>query len=182
MLSSPYHNCAIFGKYLYFYNSFYYNSGRKWYNVVKGGNHMFIGEYHHNLDGKGRIIIPVKFRELFSNKVIVSKGFDGCLNVYTLSKWQEVLESLAKLPNTKIESRQYKHMITAKATECELDNQGRILLPAPLITEALLEKACILVGAVDHVEIWAQERWESYYEQAQANFEEVAEKLTDFLI
>ncbi len=143
---------------------------------------MFIGEYHHNLDGKGRIIIPIKFRELFANKVIVSKGFDGCLNIYTLEQWEQLLTNLAKLPNTKIEARQYKHMLTAKAAECEFDNQGRILLPDPLIKEATLEKACVLVGVVDHVEIWSKPAWEAYYSSAQTSFEAVAEQLTDFLL
>lgn len=143
---------------------------------------MFIGEYHHNLDGKGRIIIPAKFREILSSKVIISKGFDGCLNIYTMSQWEALLDNLARLPNTKLESRLYKHMITAKAAECEIDSQGRILLPTTLIKEANLSKACVLVGVVDHVEIWAQEIWEEYYDKAQTSFEEVAEKLTDFLL
>lgn len=143
---------------------------------------MFIGEYRHNLDAKGRITIPAKFRELLEDKVIISKGFDGCLNIYTLPQWRLLLEGLNKLPNTKRESRKYKHMVTSKAAECEIDNQGRILLPNPLIQEAQISKECVLVGVADHAEIWAKERWEAYYEEASESFEDIAEQLTDFML
>ena len=143
---------------------------------------MFIGEYRHNIDAKGRIIIPAKFRETLAGKVIVTRGLDGCLTVYTIEQWRIIYEQLKKLPNTKRESRMYIHMITAKAAECDLDGQGRILLPLPLLEEAAITKECVVVGVADHVEIWAKERWDAYYEVASSSFEEVAEQLTDFLV
>ena len=76
----------------------------------------------------------------------------------------------------------YIHMLTSKASECELDSQGRILLPAALITESGIEKECVVVGVADHVEIWAKERWDNYYDEASASFEDVAEQLTEFLV
>lgn len=142
---------------------------------------MFIGEYRHNIDAKGRIIIPAKFRAQLAENMIVTKGLDGCLTIYSPEEWAVILEELKKLPQTKRESRKYVHMITAKAAECELDSQGRILLPVPLIEEADIKKECVVVGVADHVEIWAKERWDAYYDDASSSFEDIAEELTDFL-
>ncbi len=143
---------------------------------------MFIGEYKHNLDGKGRIIIPAKFRENFGASMIVTRGLDGCLTLYSLEQWDSILSQLKKLPTTKKESRMYVHMISAKAAQVSLDNQGRILLPQSLISAATLEKECVVVGVVDHVEIWDQGLWENYYQSASDSFEDIAESLTDFLV
>ncbi len=142
---------------------------------------MFIGEYKHNLDVKGRIIIPAKFRENFGSSMIVTRGLDGCLTLYSLEQWQTILTQLKKLPTTKRESRMYMHMITAKAAEVSLDNQGRILLPQSLVEAATLEKECVVIGVVDHVEIWDQSLWQSYYDKASDSFEDIAESLTDFI-
>ena len=142
---------------------------------------VFMGEYRHSLDSKGRIIIPSKFRDELKENFVVTRGLDGCLTIYTQAQWLEVFEQLKKLPNTKRETRMYIHMLTSKATECNPDNQGRILIPAALLKEAAIEKECVIVGVADHVEIWAKDRWESYYEEASESFEDIAEALTDFL-
>ncbi len=142
---------------------------------------MFIGEYQHSIDTKGRMIIPAKFREELQSNFIVTRGLDGCLTIYTIEQWAEIIAGLKKLPNTKKETRMYIHMLTAKATECTFDSQGRILLPSSLITEAKIEKECVVVGVMDHVEIWAKERWLNYYSEASESFEEIAEKLTEFI-
>lgn len=142
----------------------------------------FIGEYAHNIDKKGRIIIPARFREVLEEKVIVAKGLDGCLNIYTMDQWTKLAEQLALLPNTKRETRLFKRNLTAKAGECEIDNQGRILIPSALIKEAALIKACCVIGAGNTIEIWSKERWDAYNEEHSDDFEEVAESLTDFLI
>lgn len=143
---------------------------------------MFMGEYHHSLDAKGRIIIPAKFREQLGFSMIITRGLDGCLTIYTQTQWETILNQLKKLPNTKKESRMYMHMLTAKAAECVVDNQGRVLLPTSLISEAKLEKECVIVGVVDHVEIWSEARWSEYYAKASDSFEEIAETLTDFIL
>ena len=143
---------------------------------------MFMGEYRHNIDAKGRMIIPARFRDELGNRFVVTRGLDGCLRTYTMAQWDAVLEQLKRLPSTKRETRMYIHMLTSKASECELDSQGRILLPAALITESGIEKECVVVGVADHVEIWAKERWDNYYDEASASFEDVAEQLTEFLI
>ena len=141
---------------------------------------MFIGEYQHTIDTKGRIIVPAKFRDELGAVMIVTRWLDGCLAIYTMEQWQTVFENLKKLPSTKREVRMYTHMIMSKAAECEIDGQGRIRIPGHLVEGANLEKNCVLVGVSDHVEIWDKVRWDDYYAQASENFEEIAESLTEF--
>ena len=141
---------------------------------------MFMGEYQHNLDAKGRIIIPAKFREELGETTIVTRWLDGCLAIYTEKQWQELYQKLQTLPSTKREARRFTHMIMAKAAECTLDAQGRIRLPQPLVKEAQLVKECVVIGVSDHVEIWDQERWNEYYAIASESFEDIAEELTEF--
>ena len=93
---------------------------------------MFIGEYYHNLDAKGRIIIPAKFRDELNGTFILTRGLDGCLTIYSTEKGEKIFEEINKLPETKKATRQYIRMLTANACECTLDNQGRILIPANL--------------------------------------------------
>jgi MraZ protein len=142
---------------------------------------MFIGEYRHNTDNKGRIIIPARFRDDLGERVVLTRGLDGCITVYTLTQWDKVLEGLRVLPTTKKESRMYIHMLTAKAAECEFDAQGRVLVPQSLIQEAAIEKECVVIGVVDHVEIWSSKRWDNYYADASASFETIAEQLTEYV-
>lgn len=143
---------------------------------------MFMGEYAHNIDKKGRIIIPAKFREELGDVIVITRGFDGCLSVYTKPQWAILYEQLMKLPSTKKDARMFVRMMTSKAAECEIDNQGRVLVPAPLMKLANLEKECMVIGAANHVEIWAKESWEPVDEEANMNFEDIAESLTDFML
>ena len=142
---------------------------------------MFIGEYHHNLDAKGRIIIPSKFREELSEVFYLTKGLDGCLTIYSPEQWQKMFEEVNKLPSTKKDARSYVRMLTANASECVLDNQGRIIIPTTLSKAAHLEKECVIIGANNRIEIWDQSTWENYYNDASNNFEEVAEHLSELL-
>lgn len=141
---------------------------------------MFMGEYRHSLDTKGRIIIPAKFREELGESMVVTRWLDGCLAIYTMDQWNDLYEKLKQLPATKREARRFTHMIMAKAAECNLDSQGRIRLPNPLIEEASLKKDCVVIGVSDHVEIWDLNKWNEYYEVASENFEDIAESLTEF--
>ena len=143
---------------------------------------MFIGEYRHSLDNKNRLIIPSKYREELGTNFIVSKGFDGCLTIYTQQEWRIMFEKIKKLPMTKKQTRYYIHALTSKAVECDLDKNGRIQLPQTLVNEANITKECVVVGVDDHVEIWAEGTWEDYYKIASDSFEEIAEELTEFLI
>lgn len=143
---------------------------------------MFMGEYAHNIDKKGRIIIPAKFREELGEHVIITRGLDGCLAVYTNEQWEKIYEQLMQLPSTKKDARMFVRMMTSKAAECEIDNQGRVLLPASLIKLANLEKECMIIGAANHVEVWAKEAWDPIDEEGNATFEDIAENLTEFMM
>lgn len=142
---------------------------------------MFIGEYQHNLDSKGRIIIPSKFREELHTTFILAKGFDGCLTIYSLQQWEKMFEEISKLPTTKKAARLYVRTLTSTATECTLDNQGRIQVPSFLSKPANITKECVVLGANDHIEIWDRETWNNYYTDASNNFEEVAENLSELI-
>ena len=142
---------------------------------------MFIGQYRHNLDAKNRIIVPAKFRDGLGEGFVVTKGLDGCLSIYTAERWTEMISRLERIPATKREARQYLRSLTSKAVECSLDNQGRIQLPQFLLATASIQKSCVVVGVADHVEIWPEETWDSYDEEASESFETVAESLTEFL-
>lgn len=142
---------------------------------------MFIGEYQHNLDAKGRIIIPSKFRDELHTTFILTRGLDGCLTIYSLEQWDKLFEEINKLPTTKKSARQYIRMLTSTATECTLDNQGRIQIPSFLSKPVNIVKECVVIGANDHIEIWDKTTWDNYYLEASDNFEDVAENLSELL-
>lgn len=144
-----------------------------------GESMMFIGEYRHNIDSKGRIIIPAKLREELGSEVIVTKGFDGCLSIYTIAEWNVMYQKLIKLRSTQKNVRMYIHMMTAKASKVEFDNQGRINIPANLLQMAELVKECVVVGVADHIEIWDSSKWDEYCTVASEQFEDIAESLVE---
>lgn len=136
---------------------------------------MFMGEYRHTVDPKGRLIVPSKFRELLGSEFVVTRGLDGCLFVYTMESWEEYVAELRKLPLTDKNARLYLRFIVAGATTCELDKQGRILLPLTLREFAGIEKEVRLEGMLDHIEIWNEERWQEKIDFS--NMDEVASNL-----
>ena len=140
-----------------------------------------MGEYSHNIDRKGRLIMPAKFRDELKDRVVVNRGLDGCLYVYTMEQWAIVQQKIATLPTTKKDARNFQRMMLAKADECDLDSQGRILIPSRLIQLANLEKECVIVGVGNHIEIWAKDRWQTFEAEQEDSFEEFAENLTDFM-
>ncbi|MBB5182916.1 division/cell wall cluster transcriptional repressor MraZ [Catenisphaera adipataccumulans] len=140
-----------------------------------------MGEYSHNIDRKGRLIMPAKFREELGEHVVVTRGLDGCLYVYTSEQWQSVFQKLAALPTTNKNARWYQRMVLSKAAECEMDSQGRILIPSSLISLAGLEKECLIIGMANHLEIWAKARWEEMEQIESDSFEDVAEQLSDIM-
>lgn len=122
---------------------------------------MFMGEYNHTIDTKGRLIIPSKFRESLGEEFVVTKGLDGCLFVYGNEEWSKFEEKLTTLPLTSTDARKFVRFFLAGAASVELDKQGRILLPANLRTHANLEKDTVLIGVASRIEIWSKERWDS---------------------
>ena len=121
---------------------------------------MFMGEYNHTIDPKGRVIVPAKFRDALGEHFVVTKGLDGCLFVYDEKEWALFEEKLKTLPITNQEARAFVRFFLAGAAEVETDKQGRILLPSVLREYAELEKDVVLIGAGGRVEIWSKGRWE----------------------
>ena len=121
---------------------------------------MFMGEYNHTIDAKGRLIVPSKFREILGDAFVVTKGLDGCLFVYDNEEWKLFEEKLRTLPITNKEARQFVRFFLAGATEAEVDKQGRILIPNVLREFAALQKDVVLVGVGSRIEIWGRERFE----------------------
>lgn len=121
---------------------------------------MFMGEYNHSIDSKGRIIVPSKFREELGEEFVVTKGLDGCLFAYPNKEWQTFEEKLRTLPLTNKNARQFSRFFLAGAASCEIDKQGRFLLPSVLREYAELEKDVVLVGVLSRVEIWSKLKWE----------------------
>ena len=117
---------------------------------------MFMGEYNHTIDTKGRLIVPAKFRESLGEEFVVTKGLDGCLFVYDEAEWSAFEEKLKTLPITNKDARNFVRFFLAGATTVEVDKQGRILLPSVLRTFAGLDKDVVLIGVANRVEIWSR--------------------------
>ncbi|WLR52240.1 division/cell wall cluster transcriptional repressor MraZ [Bacillus tianshenii] len=141
---------------------------------------MFIGEFHHNIDQKGRLTIPVKFREQLDGPFIVTRGLDQCLFGYPMDEWKELELKLKSLPMTKKDARMFTRFFFSGAAEVEIDKQGRINIPAPLRDYAGLEKEFMLIGVSGRFEIWSGERWNAYMEESEDSFADIAENLIDF--
>ena len=135
---------------------------------------MFIGEFNHNIDAKGRAIVPSKFREELGDKFIVTKGMDGCLFLYTLSAWEAYVAKLSTLPTTDPNARRFVRIVTAGASECEPDGNGRIMIPASLREFAGITKEIVTIGANNRVEIWDKQRWADYNGDGDFNDELIA--------
>ena len=126
---------------------------------LRGKSLMFMGEYSHTVDAKGRLIIPSKFREELGESFVVTRGMDGCLFIYSGEAWEKFEQKLATLPLVSKEARAFTRFFVSGAASCELDRQGRILVPATLREYAGLTKDVILAGSLDHIEVWSKERW-----------------------
>ena len=147
------------------------DSGEKW------GMKMFIGEYHHTIDEKGRIIIPAKFRDGLGKYFIVTRGIENCLFVYSIDSWNKICDKLNSLPFTKKDARQFVRFFMSGATEVELDKQGRINIASPLIKYSELKKECVIIGVGERIEIWGVEKWEDFTKENEESFSEIADKL-----
>ncbi len=146
-------------------------SGRKW------GIKMFLGEYHHNIDEKGRIVLPSKFRTELKDKFIIARGLEKCLYVYSLDDWNKLVSKLNTLPFTKKDARSFIRSFFSGATFCEFDNQGRTCITSPLVRYAGLNKECVVIGANDRIEIWDAQTWEEILQNNEEHLEEIAENL-----
>lgn len=139
-----------------------------------------MGEYQHNIDVKGRIIVPAKFREELGDRFVVTRGLDKCLFVYPMIEWKILEEKLKKLPLTKKNARAFTRFFFSGAIECEVDKQGRINIPSALRSYAELEKECVVIGVSERIEFWSRTKWDDYLNESAESFSEIAEDLMDF--
>lgn len=137
---------------------------------------MFMGEYHHTIDDKGRLTIPSKVREELGESFIVTRGLDGCLFVYPTDEWKAIVTKYKELPNTR-DARNFMRFFLSGATVCEFDKQGRINISAPLIHYAELEKDCIIIGVNDRLEVWSKARWDSFITENEDQLSDIADHL-----
>ena len=140
---------------------------------------MLMGEFHHNIDDKGRLTLPAKFREELGDNFIITRGLDKCLFVYSNSEWDKISKKLNSLPFTKHDARSFMRFIFSGATAIEFDKQGRINITSPLISHADLKKECVIIGVGDRLEIWSSERWNNFYDTNKDNLSDIAETLFD---
>lgn len=138
---------------------------------------MFMGEYNHTIDAKGRLIVPSKFREALGDTFVVTKGLDGCLFVYDNKEWNAFEEKLKSLPLTNKEARQFARFFLAGAAEVEVDKQGRILVPNILREFAQISRDVVLIGVASRIEIWSRERFEGI--AAFEDMDEIAEHMAE---
>lgn len=140
---------------------------------------MFIGEYQHNLDEKGRLQVPVKFRSKLSDGAVITRGLDSCLFLYTKEEWQKIAEKVSALPMSNPKARSFSRLLLAGAMEVEFDKIGRIIIPAFLRQYAGLKKSAILAGLWGKIEIWSEESWHEYQQNAEKQVEENISELED---
>jgi MraZ protein len=140
---------------------------------------MLIGEYRYNLDNKGRLMIPVKFRHRFGMEAIITRGVENCLFVFPKDEWEKVVEKILKLPLSQSNSRAFTRLMLAGAYESQIDNQGRILIPENLRKYASLDKKVVIVGLYSRIEIWDEGKWTEYSKQSEDQAQEIAEKLSE---
>lgn len=138
---------------------------------------MFIGEFHHTIDEKGRLAIPVKFRSAFKSGAVVTRGLDKSLFLYTNIEWKKLAEKLAALPISQSKSRAFARLMLAGAMDVTLDKQGRIVLPDYLRTYGSLQKNSVIAGLYNRVEIWSEEEWEKYKKETENSGNDIAEAL-----
>ena len=138
---------------------------------------MLIGEYTHNLDTKKRFAIPSKFRKELGDKVVITRGLDSCLFLFSMTEWNLLAEKLGKLPLGQQDTRGFVRLLLSGASEVELDQLGRVLVPDYLKEFADLKKRVIVAGLFNRLEIWDEEKWKTYKGNLERNTDRIAEKL-----
>ncbi len=140
---------------------------------------MFIGEYTASIDDKTRVSIPAKFRASLKSKVVVTRGLDNSLVLYTLDEWKKLAEKLASLPISTANTRAFSRLMLAGAMDCDIDKQGRIILPGYLKDFAQIKKKLVFAGLYNRIEIWSEDAWNKYKTQTEKQSNQIAEQLGD---
>lgn len=138
---------------------------------------MFIGEYLHTLDDKGRLAVPKKFRSLLENGAVVTRGLDHCLFLYTRNEWEKLAEKLSSLPFAQANTRAFARLMLAGAMDVEVDKQGRIILPEYLRAYSSMKKDVIVAGLYNRLELWDAEEWKRYTKKTEQESNEIAEQM-----
>ena len=139
---------------------------------------MFIGEYQHATDEKGRLAIPAKFRATLGERAVITRGLDHCLFLFSGSDWEELAKKLSSMPMAEANARAFGRLMLAGAMEAPLDSQGRILLPDYLRTYASITKQTIVTGLYNRIEIWNDEAWKKYKTETESQSNEIASRLS----
>ena len=140
---------------------------------------MLMGEFHHSIDEKGRLILPAKFREDLGEEFVITRGLEECLFVYPKTEWSKITSRLSNLPFTKKDARNFMRFFLSGATATVFDKQGRINITSPLISYAGLQKDCVIIGVGDRLEIWSLEKWNNFYNTNKDELSDIAENLFD---
>ncbi len=141
---------------------------------------MLLGEYEHTIDEKNRLTLPAKFRRAFADGIFVTRGLDPCLYAYTRGDWERLVnEHVATLDPLSKEGRRLQRFFFSGAAEAELDRQGRVMIPAPLLEYAQLARDVVVAGVRDRVEIWDRARWREELAEVEGGVEDVAERLAN---
>ena len=140
---------------------------------------MFIGEYQHSLDSKGRIIIPSKFRDELGYEFVITKGLDNCLFIYPNDEWKILEDKLKSLPLTNRDARAFIRFFFSGASESNLDKQGRVLIPLNLREHSMIDKDAVIIGVSTRLEIWSKDIWEAYISEDNLSYDSIAEKMAD---
>jgi MraZ protein len=140
---------------------------------------MFIGEYSHSMDTKGRLAIPAKFRDELEQGAVVTKGIDNCLTLYPAQEWEKIADKISQLPVSQSNTRAFSRHMLAGAMDVLLDGQGRIIIPDYLRKYAGIEKKAVITGLYNRLEIWDEDQWQAYKAQTEYESENIAETLAD---
>ena len=138
---------------------------------------MFYGSYVHNLDNKNRLVIPSKMRGLIGDKLFILKGYDGCLALYCEADFKAYLSSLASLPYLDKNSRDVERIALSTVSELEVDNASRIQIPTALVNKYQISKEVVVIGMLDHIEVWSKAKWDEYVKENEADYEAKSEQL-----
>ncbi len=140
---------------------------------------MFIGEYHHNIDDKSRLIIPSKYRSELGEQFIITRGLDKCIFIYSMNEWNNIINKLKSLSFTKKDARNFMRFFLSGATVCEFDKQGRINITSPLVHYANLKHECVIIGVNERLEIWDKDSFDNFMKTNEEEFSEISEHLFD---
>ena len=138
---------------------------------------MLLGEHHHNIDDKGRLVIPNEYRLELGNRFVITRGIEKCLYVYSLDEWNKLVTKLNTLPFTKKDARTFMRSFFSGAAVCEFDKTGRINITSPLVSYADLQKECVVIGVNDRLEIWNKKAFDEFMSDNSEKLEDIAEHL-----